>query len=188
MAEKKSNFLGFRLAEEELKKLKRIAQYEDKTPGKVAKEAVKQWLNLESFAQATNMVIISKQFFIKLLSFVDEKSLDAIAEEMADLTADIVKYMLIKPLNREAIEDFIIFTPKFLGKSGLRWFDVIEIFFENNHVYLKGLHNMGKDFSVFFACMSKYLIDKYFEFELNEDTMDLTSKLIFLEFNPKKPK
>ena len=93
---KKSNFLGFRLSEDDIDKLDQIAKIENKSRGLIAKQAVRNWVILESFRKTNNMFIISKSIFCKLISMVNDDTLKFITIEMGDLITEKLKIRLKK--------------------------------------------------------------------------------------------
>ena len=182
---KKSNFLGFRLSEEILDKLELIAKQENKTRGIVAKDAIEQWLNLELFNQTNEMIMLSKSIFAKILSKLDDLSLDAIAKDFADLLSDIMKFSMAKPMNEDTFKSYIAFLIDFFGKNGLKWFNTIDIQIRDNSFIFRGLHDMDEVYSNFFSKFYNFLLSEYFELEYTTKIEEKTSNLIHLEFKPK---
>jgi len=163
---KKSNFLGFRLSEEIIDKLELIAKQENKSRGLVAKDAIEQWLNLELFNQTNEMIMISKSIFSKILSKLDEITLDIIAKDFADLFSDIMKFSTAKPMNEDTLKSYTIFLINFFGKNGLKWFNTLDIQTHDNSFIFRGLHDMDEIYSNFFTKFYKYLLSEYFDLEL----------------------
>jgi len=182
---KKSNFLGFRLSEEILDKLELIAKQENKTRGIVAKDAIEQWLNLELFNQTNEMIMVSKSIFSKILSKLDDLSLDAIAKDFADLLSDIMKFSMAKPMNEDTFKSYIAFLIDFFGKNGLKWFNTIDIQIRDNSFIFRGLHDMDEVYSNFFSKFYNFLLSEYFELEYTTKIEEKTSNLIHLEFKLK---
>ncbi len=182
---KKSNFLGFRLSEEVLNKLELIAKQENKTRGLVAKDAIEQWLNLELFNQTNEMIMISKSIFSKILSKLDNLSLDNIAKDFADLFSDIMKFSTAKPMNGDTFKSYIAFLIEFFGKNGLKWFNTLDIQVRDKLFIFRGLHDMDEVYSNFFTKFYKFLLSKYFEIEFTTKIEEKTSNLIHLEFKLK---
>lgn len=182
---KKSNFIGFRLSEEVINKLELIAKQENKTRGLVAKDAIEQWLNLELFNQTNEMIMMSKTIFSKILSKLDDISLDIIAEDFADLFSDIMKFSTAKPMNEETLKSYTAFLIKFFGKNGLKWFNTLDIQTRDNSFIFRGLHDMEEVYSNFFTKFYKFLLSKYFELEFTTKIEEKTSNLIHLEIKLK---
>jgi len=182
---KKSNFLGFRLSEEVLNKLELIAKQENKTRGLVAKDAIEQWLNLELFNQTNEMIMISKSIFSKILSKLDNLSLDNIAKDFADLFSDIMKFSTAKLMNGDNFKSYIAFLIEFFGKNGLKWFNTLDIQVRDKLFIFRGLHDMDEVYSNFFTKFYKFLLSKYFEIEFTTKIEEKTSNLIHLEFKLK---
>jgi len=183
---KKSNFLGFRLSEEVLNKLELIAKQENKTRGLIAKDAIEQWLNLELFNQTNEMIMISKSIFSKILAKLDEQSLEIIAKDFADLFSDILKFSTAKPMNEETLKSYTIFLINFLGKNGLKWFNTLDIYTQDNTFVFRGLHDMEEVYSIFFTKFFRYLLSEYFDLEFTTKLEEKTSNLIYLEFKLKQ--
>ncbi|MFX0038547.1 MAG: hypothetical protein ACFFCY_06750 [Promethearchaeota archaeon] len=182
---KRSNFLGFRLSEEIVNKLELIAKQDNKTRGLVAKDAIEQWLNLELFNQTNEMIMISKSIFSKILSKLDDQTLDIIAKDFADLFSDIMKFSTAKPMNEETLKSYSVFLINFFGKNGLKWFNTLDIQTQDNSFIFRGLHDMDEVYSNFFTQFYKYLLSKYFELEFTTKIEEKTSNLIHLEFKIK---
>ncbi|MFX1371757.1 MAG: CopG family ribbon-helix-helix protein [Promethearchaeota archaeon] len=185
ITKKKSNFLGFRLSEEVLNKLELIAKQENKTRGLVAKDAIEQWLNLELFNQTNQMMMISKSIFSKILSKLDEQSLDTIAKDFADLFSDIMKFSTAKPMNEDNLKLYTTFLINFFGKNGLKWFNTLDIQTRDNSFIFRGLHDMDEVYSKFFTQFYKFLLSEYFNLEFTTKVEDTTSNLIHLDFKMK---
>jgi predicted DNA-binding protein len=182
---KKSNFLGFRLSEEILDKLELIAKQQNKTRGLVAKDAIEQWLNLELFNQTNEMIMVSKSIFSKILSKIDDLSLDIIAKDFTDLLSDIMKFSTAKPMNEDTFKSYTTFLIDFFGKNGLKWFNTIDIQVQDNSFIFRGLHDMDEVYSNFFSKFYKYLLSEYFELDYTTNMEEKTSNLIHLEFKLK---
>lgn len=182
---KKTNFLGFRLSEDILNKLDLIAQQENKTRGLVAKDAIEQWLNLELFNQTNEMIIVSKSIFSKILSKLDDRSIDIIAKDFADLFSDVMKFSTAKPMNEDTFKSYTTFLIKFFGKNGLKWFNTLDIQNQDNFYIFRGLHDMDEAYSDFFSKFYKYLLSEYFDLNYTTRLEDKTSNLIHLEFKLK---
>ena len=190
MAKKKtkktSNFLGFRLSEKTLKRLDLIANQVGKTRGLIAKDAIKQWLTLEMLDQTNEMITISKTLFVRMLQKIDDEVSNDFAEELAELIADIMKFLVNKPMNLKTLDHYTQFSINFYGKTGLKWFNTIDIQIQNNTLNFRGLHDLNENFSVFFTNFYKYLLSQHFNINYKEKVVDLTPNLIHLEFNLKQ--
>ena len=180
---KKSNFLGFRLSEDDIDKLDQIAKIENKSRGLIAKQAVRNWVILESFRKTNNMFIISKSIFCKLISMVNDDTLKFITIEMGDLIADMAKYMIVKPMDFENFDIYAKNIVKFLGFSGIKWFNSLDLKLNENKIMIKGLHDLDENFSIFFSKMIMYLLSTHFNFKLQENIEENSSNLIYLEYN-----
>jgi predicted DNA-binding protein len=179
---KKSNFLGFRLSEEVINKLELIAKQQNKTRGLVAKDAIEQWLNLELFNQTNEMIMISKSIFSKILSKLEDSSLEGIANDFADLFSDIMKFSTAKPMNEDTLKSYIDYLINFFGKNGLKWFNTLDIQARDNYFIFRGLHDMDEVYSNFFTKFYKFLLSEYFDLEFTTKIEEKTSNLIHLEF------
>ncbi len=181
----KSNFLGFRLSEGVISKLELIAKQENKTRGLVAKDAIEQWLNLEMFNQTNEMIMISKSIFSKILSNLDDQTIEIIAKDFADLFSDIMKFSTSKPMNEENLKSYTTFLINFFGKNGLKWFNTLDIQKKENSFTFRGLHDMDEVYSHFFTEFYKYLLSQYFELDYITKLEEKTSNLVHLEFKIK---
>ncbi|MBY9007858.1 MAG: hypothetical protein KGD63_14040 [Candidatus Lokiarchaeota archaeon] len=184
-SKKNSNFLGFRLSEDILNKLDVIAHHENKSRGLVAKDAIEQWLNLEFFNQTNEMIMITKSIFSKILSKLDDLSLENIAKDFADLFSDVMKFSTAKPMNEETMKFYTTFSLQFFGKNGLKWFNTLDIQNQDKSFIFRGLHDMDDIFSNFFTKFYKYLLSEYFDLDFTTKVEDKTSNLVHLEFKLK---
>lgn len=182
---KGSNFLGFRLSEQVINKLELIAKQENKTRGLVAKDAIEQWLNLELFNQTNEMIMISKSIFSKILTKLDDISLENIAKDFADLFSDIMKFSTAKQMNEETLKLYTEFLINFFGKNGLKWFNTVDIQTLDNFFIFRGLHDMDEVYSIFFTKFYKYLLSEYFDLDFTTTIEERTSNLVHLEFKLK---
>jgi hypothetical protein len=188
MTAKEDNFLGFRLSDTELKKLKQIAKIENKSKSLIAKQAVGYWINLEFFRKTNAMFITSKSIFRKLIAIANEETLESISSEMADLIADIMKFIVVEPMNLEHFNDYSSNIIKFLGASGIRWFSNIDIDLKENidlkekKITVKALHDLDEKFSYFFSKIIKNLLNTYFEINITEEINESTSNLMYLVY------
>lgn len=185
LPKKKSNFLGFRLSEDVINKLELIAKQENKTRGLVAKDAIEQWLNLELFNQTNEMMMISKSIFSKILTKLDDISLENIAKDFADLFSDIMKFSTAKQMNEETLKWYTEFLINFFGKSGLKWFNTLDIHTRDNFFIFRGLHDMDEVYSNFFTKFYKFLLSEYFDLDFTTKIEEKTSNLVHLEFKLK---
>jgi len=186
MTKNKSNFLGFRLGEKDLNRLDYIAKLENKSRGMIAKQAVKNWINLESFRKTNNMFIITKVMFLKLISIANEDSLNDLAAEMAYLIADVIRYIVTKPLDSKNFNHYSKNITSLLGNSGIGWFNSLDLSLNENNMIIKGLHDLDDNFAYFFTKIILNLLETHFNFALKEIVKEYSSNLIYLEYQIKK--
>ncbi|MBN1801777.1 MAG: hypothetical protein JW891_09745 [Candidatus Lokiarchaeota archaeon] len=180
---KRNNFLGFRLSHKDIEKLDQVAKIENKSRGLIAKQAVKNWLTLESFRKTNNMIIITKWTFFRLLSQADEELLDNIVSEMSNLLADMTRFDVSKPMDSEHFPSYSRNIIKFLGAGGLKWFNSIDFTLNNNTLVIKGLHDLDEYFSELFTRIIEHYFQTNFEFELKNQKKEISSNLVYLEFD-----
>lgn len=180
---KVKNFIGFRLDEEQLKQLDLIAEQAKKSRGNIAKEAIKEWLDYQSFLSTNKMVFISRKMFTSLLSLANKEVFVSIAENMGDLIGNLIKYTIAKPVNLENLNEYLqLLSNIFLFSGGLMWFSTFDYQFKEDKVTIRGLHDLGEKFSQFFIKFFKYLMTNHLNCVLIDTTKEITSQLIFLEF------
>lgn len=189
-SEKINNFLGFRLSEHDIIKLEKIAKDENRSRSLIAKQAVKNWITLESFRKTNKMIIstksILKSMFSQFLSEANEELLNSLAIDTADLLADITRYNI--PVEMD-FKNFRIYTKNLinlLGNTGFRWFNKIDFIVKKDRLKIKGLHDLDEGFSEFFTSMIEYYLETFFNIELNNEIKDISSSLIYLEYTVKK--
>ncbi len=179
---KRSNFLGFRLSHKDIEKLDQVAKIENKSRGLIAKQAVKNWLTLESFRKTNNMIIITKWTFFKLLSQADGELLDNIVSEMSSLLADMTKFNVAKPMDSKHFPSYSKNIIKFLGAGGLKWFNSIDFVLNNSTLIIKGLHDLDEYFSEVFSRIIEHYFQNNFEFEIENLQKEVSSNLVYLEY------
>jgi hypothetical protein len=189
-SEKLNNFLGFRLSESDIMKLEKIAKDENRSRSLIAKQAVKNWITLESFRKTNKMIIITKSIlksmFSQLLSEDNEELLNSLVVDTADLLADITRYNIPAGMD---FKNFRIYTRNLinlLGNTGFRWFNKIDFIVKKDKIKIKGLHDLDEGFSEFFTLMIEYYLKTFFNVELENQIKDISSSLIYLEYNVKK--
>ncbi|MFX0188831.1 MAG: hypothetical protein ACFE8A_13985 [Candidatus Hodarchaeota archaeon] len=185
MTKKKSNFLGFRLGENEINRLDYIAKLDNKSRSMIAKQAVENWINLESFRKTNNMFVITKSMFLKLVSIAEEDTLNDLAAEMAYLIADVLRYVVIKPINSKSFNIYSKNIINLLGISGIRWFNSLDLSLNERKIIVKGLHDLDDNFAYFFIKVILNLLETHFNFDLKEIVKEYSSNLIYLEYQIK---
>ena len=180
--DKKNNYIGFRLSEKDIHRIEQISKVENRSKGLIAKQAVKNWLNLDSFRRTNNMIIISKSVFYRLLSCADKETLNITSQEIGDLIADITKFMIAKPMELENFDEYAKSIIRFLSITGIKWFNRLDINLENNKLKIKGLHDLDEHFSEFIYQTILYFYNTYFDLELSEIMKEVSSNLLYLEF------
>jgi len=183
---KTNNFLGFRLSENDIFKLEKIAKIENRSRSLVAKQAVKNWITLESFRKTNNMIIITKSMFYQLLSKVDEELIDSLVVEIAELLADITRFNIPETMDFKNFKIYSKNIIRFLSNTGIRWFNTIDFILKKDVLTIKGLHDLDEGFSDFFTLMIEYYLKTFFSIELDNKTKDISSNLIYLEYTIKK--
>ena len=178
--------LGLRMPDKLLQRLQAVADERSQSANQMAILAITEWLQTLAYSQKLRFMIITKDFFARLLELVDEQQIKLLAEEMTNLTAEIFRDILNIPLSRTVFKDFYKFLPEFMCGSGLRWFEDLKAQEKKGRAILKGFHYMGIEFSKFFTYLSQNLLIKYFEYNLIEETIDFTPNSVFLEFEPIK--
>ncbi|MFX1385488.1 MAG: hypothetical protein ACFFBP_23985 [Promethearchaeota archaeon] len=186
MTKNKSNFLGFRLGEKDLNKLDDLVKLENKSRGMIAKQAIKNWINLESFRKTNNLFIITKSMFLKLVSIADEDTLNDLATEMAYLIADVLRYIVTKPMDSKNFNNYSKNIVNLLGISGIRWLNSLDLDLNDMRIIVKGLHNLDDNFAYFFTKVILNLLETHFNFNLKEIVKEYSSNLIYLEYQINK--
>lgn len=179
---KKSNYLGFRLSEPEIIKLEKIAKIENRSRGLIAKHAIKNWINLESFRKTNNMIIITKSMFTRLFLHLNEDSSKELVIDTANLLADITRFNISDSMEVQNFNKYAKNIIKFLTNSGIKWFNTIDFNLINKTLKIKGLHDLDDNFSEFFIKMIEYFLKTYFKFDLDTKLKSVSSNLINLEY------
>jgi len=174
--------VGVRMPEKLKTRLERIANERNQSINQIAKTAIIEWLDILAYAQKLRFMIITRGFFQSLLEIINEDQMEPLAEEMADLTAEIFRDTMKVQLSHSTIKNFTEVLPRFMRSSGLKWFDDFRIDIEENIIIFRGFHYMGLGFSKFFTNLTMKLLKKYFDADLLRDKIDYKPNSIFLEF------
>ena len=185
---KDDNYIGFRLPENVLKKLDIIAKQERKSRGLLAKEGLQEWVDLQLYNQNNNIISISKTFFIHLISYLDYENMNKLAINVGNLTADILRFLVAKPMNSDTLRQYAQFSIKFFGKRGLRWFNILDIEVIDSKLIFRGIHDLQEKFSDFFTHFYKYLLNAHFNLDFITSIEEITPGIIHLEFKLREEK
>ncbi len=185
---KEYNYIGFRLPEDGLKNLDTIAKQERKSRNLIAKEGLQEWVDLQLYNQNNNMLFISKTLFINLLSFIDNDNINKLAIEVGDLTADILRFLVAKPMTSDTLQQYAQFSINFFGKRGLKWFNILDIEIIDSKLIFRGIHDLQEKFSDFFTSFYKYLLSQHFNLDFMTNIEEITPGIIHLEFKLRKEK
>ena len=131
------------------------------------------------------MITITKTLFNQLLNLLNDELIFSLSEELADLIGDLMKFSVTKPMDKKSLDDYAKFSVDFFGNLGLKWFNTIEIKTQNDHIFVRGLHDLNEKFSNLFIQFYKHFLSKHFDFDLIENREEISSNLIYLEFKLK---
>lgn len=146
--------LGIRLPEKIWIQLQAVGQVTNQTTNQVAKNAIIEWIELSYRIKKQGFIMVGKPVFAKLLKMVEKEKLKPLIELISESGSDLYQLMVNKPLNPNAIDEFMELTPRLLGSNGLMWFDHIEVGKTGDKILFKAIHNLGISWSVF---LSKFL-------------------------------
>ena len=178
-----TKLIGLRLSYKTIKKLEIIAHHNNQSANFVAKNAIIEWLEIFSRTQQQGMIILGKPFLSNLLELIDINELKPLAEITATRKVDLFHFVIGKHLSIKTLNEFIKYAPKILGNKGLMWFDHIEISSEENAVYIKGVHSLGKNWPQFLIYFFNSLMEQSFNMKLNKDNIKHSRKSLYLEYN-----
>jgi hypothetical protein len=177
-----NKLIGLRLSKEVIQKLEIIAHNNNQTINFVAKNAILEWVEILFRIRQQGMMILGKPLTKNLLETIDVEKLKSLAETTAKRNVDFYQFVLGKNLSKETLSDFIKYTPKLLGHTGLMWFEHIEVMKEEESVHFKGIHNLGEKWSRFLIFFFNYLMEQYFNLELSEENVKYTKNSLYLEY------
>ena len=184
----KSPLIGVRIPEEVKEKLDKIAaEYHDMNTSQIARAAITEWVESQ-WLRHEDMMVIPKSNFADLLRMLPENKLEEFEEKILERIMDYFEYLTIeKHRNVSSIEDFIKEMVKFIGNSGMRWFERMEIKIEDEFKYFKGMHSLGMIWSKVFLDIFKKIIQRHHvEFSIKEDSIKLTEKYVYVELQKSK--
>jgi len=173
--------LGIRLPEKTWEQLQAISQVTNQTTNQVAKNAIIEWIEISYSLKKQVFIMLGKPVFAKLLEMVKKEKLKPLVALIAESGSDLYQLMVNKPLDPNAIEDFIELTPRLLGNNGLMWFDHVEVVKVGDKILFKAIHNLGISWSKFFIEIFESFITNYLNLSIIKETMNLSDTLVFLE-------
>ena len=179
----KSPLIGVRIPEELKEKLDKIAiEYHDMNTSQIARTAITEWVESQ-WLRHEDMMIFPKSNFADLLEMLPEEKLIEFEDKIVARVMQYFDYLTIEKHRKvSSIEDFIREMVKFIGNSGMRWFERMEIEIETEHKYFKGMHSLGMIWSkVFFDIFKKIILNHHVDFSIKEDSVKLTEKYVYFE-------
>ncbi len=185
MSKEKKNYLGFRLNEKVLDKLDLIASQTGRSRGIIAKDALRDWIDHKLFNQTNEIISIPKTILIRLVTASNQDDMEELSVEIGDIIADIMNFLVAKPMSLKTLTSYGEFIISFFGKRGLNWFNTIDIKIMNPSLVFRGYHDLEEAFSGFFVNLFKYVLNKHFNLEFISEVEKFTSSLIHLEFKLK---
>lgn len=180
------NFIGLRLPVESINRLDHLASLQNKSRGTIAKEGLQVWLDRDVYTKTKNVIIIPKPILKELLPLASKDMLERIAEETAIAVGDIMRFIIAKPIEEDTYQDYFTELNKYFGAQGVMWFSSFQFqaINGNGKYTLRCLHDLGDNFSEFFALMFKKLMDLYFNLKPIKETEEISSLVVNLDFKP----
>lgn len=181
-----SKFIGIRLPEEILSKLEKIAQSSNQTPNQLAKIAILEWME-SNWTRSSDMITVTRSSYSKLLKMTDDDQLKSIESDIAERVIGFYEYSIQENADFSHLEAFLKMMCKFIGtKTGLQWFRQLDYEVLNKPYYFKGTHDMGKKWSDFFlGTIRQIMAKRSFSFELIDEKIICSERMVYLEFNKK---
>ena len=127
-------------------------------------------------------LIIPKELFTAHLDELTDEEMEKYAETVAEKTLGFFEFLAESQVEIRDMEEVFSIIVRFLGANGLMWFEHLEYDGTNKPYYLKGIHNLGKNWSKFFMAISQYLTHTYFPFTISESKSRLTTHSVHIVF------
>jgi metal-responsive CopG/Arc/MetJ family transcriptional regulator len=181
----KSPLIGVRIPEEIKEKLDKIAaEYHDMNTSQIARTAITEWVESQ-WLRHEDMMVMPKSNIADLLEMLPSEKLNEFEEKVVAKVMMYFDYLTInKHKTVNTIKDFMEEMIKFIGNTGMRWFERMEIQIEGQHRYFKGMHSLGMIWSQVFLDIFKKIIQKHaVDFHIKEDSIKLTEKYVYFEFS-----
>ncbi|MCP4762828.1 MAG: hypothetical protein GY870_13700 [archaeon] len=189
MQKEKTELMGVRLPEETIKKLELIGLQQDITKNQVAKKAIVNFTDITYYADKMEMITVPRELYAKMIEIMTNEQ----KKEYADIISDsIIEHFQYLPKSiyengqspiKINLDFFLGNMIKFIGNSGLKWFNHIEFETENEPFYFKGMHHLGEDWSLFFLITLGKILDKMeFGFKILEKSIKKEKTMVYLEF------
>ena len=68
-----------------------------------------------------SLLVIEKLYKFVLASVSGELNINKLANEVGDHIADILRFLVAKPMNSDTLKQYALFSINFFGKKGLKW-------------------------------------------------------------------
>jgi hypothetical protein len=181
----KSPMVGLRLPEDVKTKLDQIAAgHYDLSTSQIARTAITEWVEAQWMRNA-DIMLIPKGSFLDLLSLLTPDKLEEFEEKIALKVHRYFEFLTIERRNQiVSLKDFISEMVKFIGSSGLRWFDQMTIETDpmKPPLFFKGMHSMGRLWSqVFMDIFTKILLKYPVQFKIIQSSIILNESLVYFE-------
>ncbi len=181
----KSPLIGVRIPEEIKEKLDKIAsEYHEMNTSQIARTAITEWVESQ-WLRHEDMMVIPKANFADLLEMLPKEKLEHFEEKVVSKVLMYFDYLTIEKQRKvDTIKEFMEEMVKFIGNSGMRWFERMEIQIEGEHRYFKGMHSLGLIWSQVFLDIFKKIIQKHHvNFKIKEESIKLTERYIYFEIS-----
>ncbi|SRR6056297_520290 len=180
-----TKFIGIRLPLPLVHKLEKIAEQFNQSPNQMAKHAIIDWVEIFFSARNLNMITIPKELFVDYLDRLNDEEIEQYAEEVGEKILGFYEFLAENNVKRTSMEDVFSIIVRFLGANGLMWFEHLEYDGTTKPYYLKGIHNLGENWSKFFLAISQYLTEKHFPFILSNQQTHLSAHSVHVVFKEK---
>ena len=178
----KTDYIGFRLGEETMEKLSKIAAKENISAGKMAKRLLIQVCNLRSLTPTDEYVKFSINTIKVLLSYIPPKIFKDKVEEYVKSTIFNIKFAYGKDVNYENLDDFMNFVNEYVGPKGMKWFTDYELKREDNTMQFRGIHNLGIGFSHFYINSANLFMKMEFDAEVIPNSIEFSDNYVTAKY------
>lgn len=183
-----NQLLGIRIPENLMNKLQVISDQNNETPNQLGKRALVEWIEVLFTSRNLNMVIFPKTCLIRLLFFTPKEEMEEISSEIAKRITEYFQFLLRTHVNHFSNEFYSQIISKFLGSSGLMWFDHLQFSLNCSDPIqtFQATHNSGQIWTEFTFHIIKQIIIENIHCEIVPDSILLTENTISFRFVQKK--
>lgn len=182
-----SRLLGIRLPEEIMERFENIANQKNESSNQLGKKAIMEWMEILFSSRIFNMIIFPRDILLKTLNFLNDEQRNTISNEIASNINEYIQFLFKsrKPFQPDSELYHHVLT-KFLGPTGLMWYNHIEIQFPKNKNELgefHASHTSGKNWSKITLIVLQKILQEQFHISIDQKTIFTGNSSVTFSFS-----